>query len=96
MTQVSIAEAKNHLPRLVQEAEKGRPVRITRRGLPVAVLMSEVEYERLTSAAPPLAAFLTAWRAEMDARNIPYVGEGSSKEWDDLRDSSERDPLDFT
>ena len=46
MAVVSIAEAKNHLPRLVQQVEAGEPVRITRRGLPVAVLISEAEYAR--------------------------------------------------
>lgn len=48
MTKVSIAEAKNHLPRLVQQAETGSAVHITRRGRAVAVLLSEREYARLS------------------------------------------------
>jgi prevent-host-death family protein len=47
MTTVSIAEAKNQLARIVQQAEAGEPVHITRHGKPVAVLLSEMEYERL-------------------------------------------------
>lgn len=47
MTEASIAEAKNQLTRLIHEAESGKPVHITRRGKPVAVLLSEDEYARL-------------------------------------------------
>ena len=44
----SIAAAKNNLSGLVHEAEQGRPVRLTRRGKPVAVLISTEQYERLS------------------------------------------------
>ena len=44
----SIAEARNQLSGLVHEAEQGRPVRLTRRGKSVAVLVSADEYERLS------------------------------------------------
>ena len=43
----SVAEARNHLAALVHEAEAGRPVRISRRGKPAAVLVSDHEYDRL-------------------------------------------------
>ena len=33
MLEVSITEAKNHLPRIVQRAEAGEAVHITRRGV---------------------------------------------------------------
>ena len=39
MTEVSIAEARDTLTRLIQRAEAGEPVHITRRGKPVAVLV---------------------------------------------------------
>ena len=45
---VSIAEAKDSLPRLIHEAELGVDVLLTRRGRPVAVLVSVASYERLT------------------------------------------------
>ena len=35
----SIAEARSSLPRLIREAESGKPVELTRRGQPVAVLV---------------------------------------------------------
>lgn len=47
MMETSIAEAKTHLTRLIHQAEGGEPVHITRRGKPVAVLLSEAEYARL-------------------------------------------------
>jgi prevent-host-death family protein len=36
----SIAEARNHLPAIVHDAERGKPIHLTRRGKPVAVLLS--------------------------------------------------------
>ncbi|WP_133512551.1 type II toxin-antitoxin system Phd/YefM family antitoxin [Candidatus Thiosymbion oneisti] len=47
MSQTSIAEAKTQLTRLIHQAERGEAVHITRRGKPVAVLLSEDEYTRL-------------------------------------------------
>lgn len=43
----SIAEAKNQLSRLVHEAEDAGRVELTRRGRPVAVVLSLGEYRRL-------------------------------------------------
>jgi prevent-host-death family protein len=43
----SIAEARSRLPSLVDEAESGIEVELTRRGQPVAVLVSRREFERL-------------------------------------------------
>ena len=43
----SIAEAKNHFTELVRDVENDSPIQLTRRGKPVAVLLSTREYERL-------------------------------------------------
>jgi prevent-host-death family protein len=43
----SIAEARSRLPSIVDEAEAGIEVELTRRGQPVAVLVSRREFERL-------------------------------------------------
>jgi prevent-host-death family protein len=60
----SVAEARDKLPALVHEAERGRPVRITRRGKRAAVLISEAEYRRSHGGAGSgLAAAIEAWRA---------------------------------
>jgi antitoxin Phd len=45
--QYSIAEARDRLPALVHEVEENGPVELTRRGKPVAVVLSMQEYERL-------------------------------------------------
>jgi prevent-host-death family protein len=49
MAQVSIAEAKNALTRLIHVAERGEAIHITRHGKPVAVLLSEEAYGQLKS-----------------------------------------------
>jgi prevent-host-death family protein len=41
MTRYSVAEAKNHLPRLLNEALAGEEVTITRRGKAIARLVAE-------------------------------------------------------
>lgn len=43
----SIAEARSLLPSIIDEAESGIEVELTRRGQPVAVLVSRREFERL-------------------------------------------------
>lgn len=53
-----IQEAKAHLSELVREAESAGPQEITWHGRPVAVVISHVEYERLTGARASLAAFM--------------------------------------
>jgi len=47
MSETSIAEAKTQLARFIHQAERGEVIHITRRGKPVAVLLSEHEYTRL-------------------------------------------------
>jgi len=43
----SIAEARSQLPTIVSQAESGLEVELTRRGQPVAVVVSRREFERL-------------------------------------------------
>ena len=43
----SIAEARSRLPSIIDEAEAGIEVELTRRGQPVAVLVSRREFDRL-------------------------------------------------
>lgn len=46
----SIAEARHDLPAIVHEVERTGHARITRRGQPVAVMLSIAEYEQLKSS----------------------------------------------
>ena len=66
MSAVSIAEARNTLTRLIRKAEDGESVHITRRGEPVAVLVSSEEYERLQSGEPRKDVWqaIEDWRAQ--------------------------------
>jgi prevent-host-death family protein len=49
MSRYSVAEAKNQLPQLLREVEKGKPVEITKHGEPVAVVLSVGDYKQLVS-----------------------------------------------
>lgn len=66
MPEVSVAEARNTLTRLIHTAEGGEPVHITRRGEPVAVLVSSEEYKRLQSgeARKDFWQAIEDWRAQ--------------------------------
>ncbi len=43
MREVQASEAKAHLPRLLDEVERGETIRITRHGRPIARLVPEAE-----------------------------------------------------
>jgi prevent-host-death family protein len=86
MQQTTIRDAKARLTNWVRVAERGASVRLTRRGKPVAVLMSEREYERLKAAGAPrrdFLRFLQGWRREMIAKGLPFATDTES---DGMRD----------
>jgi antitoxin Phd len=87
MPEVSIAEARNHLPRLVQQAEAGETVQITRRGRLVAVLLSQEEYGRLRGERTGFMEFLSQWRAEAMKGDSGFSNEG---DFENLRDNTSR------
>ncbi len=66
MAEASIADAKTQLTRLIHRAERGEAVHITRRGKPVAVLLSEEEYARLRKgqAQPDFWNLINEMRAD--------------------------------
>ena len=47
-TKVSVAEARQHFARLIKRAQQGKTIEITRRGEPVAVLLSASAYSAIT------------------------------------------------
>jgi prevent-host-death family protein len=87
----SVAEAKNQLPALIHQAEKTGPVRLTRRGKPVAVLLSQKEYSQLTD--PPGAWFDKI----MALRQSGQIGseDCGDDEFEGLRDRSPGRPVDL-
>ncbi|MCC7352334.1 MAG: type II toxin-antitoxin system Phd/YefM family antitoxin [Anaerolineae bacterium] len=80
----SIAEARNNLAAIVHDVERSALVELTRRGEPVAVLLSMQEYKRLL---PRKTGFWQAYMAFRDTTDLqelriePEVFAG-------LRDSS--------
>lgn len=64
--ELSIADARNRLSALVHEVERGHPVCLTRRGRPVAVLLSLREYERLGARWPDLWEAIESFRRQTD------------------------------
>lgn len=71
--QVSIAQASNSLSALVHDVETGPAVELTRRGKPVAILLSKASYERYERLKPPSTDFWEAiqrFRSEVDLDEI--------------------------
>ena len=73
----SIAEARDNFPGLVHEVEAGTTVELTRRGKPVAVLVAQREYDRLTRGRPDF------WEAYQDflRRNSSPEDAIEPEEW---------------
>jgi antitoxin Phd len=69
-TRYSIAEARNQLPAIVHDAEEGSVAELTRRGKPVAVVLSIADYERLTRARPDFWRSLQAFRKSHDLADL--------------------------
>jgi antitoxin Phd len=89
--QFSIAEAKNKLPSIIHQVEKGPSVELTRRGEPVAVLLSVHEYERLDQKTRGF------WNALMTFRQVlqDEAVEITDLDFEGLRDSSAGREVEF-
>jgi prevent-host-death family protein len=59
----SVAAARNNLAKLLHDAEAGHTVKISRRGEPVAVILSLSKYERMKSSSNASEAY-RRWRGE--------------------------------
>ena len=70
MKDIAARDAKNRLGQLL-DAAQAAPVRVTKKGRPVAVLMSVAQHERLRGAAwDRLAAEMDALGAEAEANGL--------------------------
>jgi len=67
----SIAEARSRLPSIVDQAEAGVEVELTRRGQPVAVLVSCRAFERLQGKR---VHFADAYRKFLETHSLREVG----------------------
>ena len=69
--QYSIAEARANLPTIVDQAEAGQVIELTRRGKAVAVVVSLREFERLRGAR---ARFSDVYREFLTNHDLREVG----------------------
>jgi cellobiose PTS system EIIB component len=74
----SIAEARSRLPSIIDEAEAGAEVELTRRGQPVAVLVSHRELERLRGKH---SNFSDAYRQFLEKHSLEEIGIEEDFAW---------------
>ena len=82
--QYSVAQARDQLPGILHEVERGIPVEITRRGKPVAVVIPLSEYQRLTGERPSFWEAYERWRQTVDWDAV----DDDIDPWADVRDRS--------
>jgi len=75
LKQYSIANARKNLPAVVDEAQAGSEVQLTRRGQPVAVVVSVEQFERMKSER---VAFTESYRDFRRRFPAGRVGVGAS------------------
>ena len=67
----SIADARANLPSIIDDVEAGNEVELTRRGKPVAMVISRGRYARLGSERP---GFADRYRAFLEEHRLEEVG----------------------
>lgn len=81
----SISEARANLPAIIDWVEAGQTVELTRRGRPVAVVVSVQELARLRTGRRD---FRTAYREFLDRFDLAEVGVDEGY-FEEARDSAE-------
>ncbi len=66
MKNSTIAEAKNNLSQLIHQLEFDEAIHLTRHGKPVAVMLSEANYQKLTQKSVGLFQAIQQWRSQLD------------------------------
>lgn len=79
METVSIAEAKSHLSQLIHNTEKGETIQLSRHGKPVAVLVSQKQYNRLIHSENPWEAIVN-WR-DSASQNADDLSDREIDSW---------------
>lgn len=88
MNKVSVADLRRTLPSLLRAVEQGHSIEVTRRGRPIAVVLSLEEYKRLQRPRESFVERLERWHAE----HGPLEGPDP---WADLRDSDPPREVEF-
>jgi prevent-host-death family protein len=87
----TIAEAKNNLPQLIRQLELDETIHLTRHGKPVAVMLSEANYQKLTQKNQGLYQAIQHWRGqwegdgaltEAELKKIRTSGQGRDFSWE--------------
>lgn len=91
MKSCSIAEARANLPTIVDEVEAGEEIELTRRGKPVAVVLSRREYDRIKAER---LGFGDAYRQFRQRFELSEVGAERGF-FDSLRDPGEGRKVDL-
>jgi prevent-host-death family protein len=68
--QYSIAEARDHFTSLVRDVEEELVIELTRRGKPVAVLLSIQEYKQLITRPSSFWEAYTTFRNQVDLQKL--------------------------
>lgn len=66
MIEYSIAEGNSNFAKIIREAEGKGPVKIMRRGKPIAVVLSVEEYQRLAGTNNDWWSAYLRWRSQVD------------------------------
>jgi prevent-host-death family protein len=78
----SIAEARHDLASIIHKLERQPAIRITRRGKPVAILLSMREYQRLSAVGDNFWKVYTEFREKFDLAELDI----EPSIFEDLRD----------
>ena len=84
MQEYSLATARDRYTAIVREVSTSDPIQLTRRGKPVAVILSIEEYRRLTTEERPFWETYEQFRQEVNLNEMdidPVI-------FDDVRDQS--------
>lgn len=88
----TIAEAKNNLSQLIYQLESDEPIHLTRHGKPVAVMLSEANYQKLTHKDNSLYQAIQQWRdqltgdsalTESELKNLRATSQERKFSWDE-------------
>jgi prevent-host-death family protein len=71
----SVAQARQNFARLIKRAEQGKAIEITRRGQPVAVLLSASEYLTLTGQRPSFTEAAARVRERLGVASLAIGAE---------------------
>ena len=78
--QLSVAEARNQFASLIHETERSGPVEVTRRGQPVAVIVSIREFRKLTVRKGDFWTAYQKWRKDSRFKDVaidPAIFDGT-------------------